>query len=360
MKKLLIAALISCFFESGYSQKIVSNILLNDIDVYRPSDTLFQKLKIQSIQLFGCNGNQKNEDSCILYCQKKFNDKGMLVEMIKGDNLMKDKIDYYIKYDQISDTTFETITKYPKNSTAVDESLFTDSLINGQQQKLCVYKKDRSLNIYMRSVYRIDKAGQILDIKRLDLDNNLKQIFYPLGNRKPKKQWTDSSIDEYHKTLSYNAIFEENYYKGVYIYDLSGRILESTYYNSTYGDTYKGDTKQVYIYDAQNNLVRKEIVDLDNQFVSEERFYYKGKALLRYVKYESPRIDEIDVERLYDSAGRNIESRGRIGIPERPITWKYYYDDNGLSTKDEYYEEGHIQSVRLYIYNPSNLVKANF
>jgi hypothetical protein len=190
-KYIALIAFTLLFFRS-MSQGVVKNILINDIDEYNQRDTFIIKHAFSEIYLYACPANQNIKDSCILYARKKFDNNDNSIEFVKGDDIAKNEIDYTIRYSKISDSVFESTVTYPLNSKRITDEIFTDTIIKGKSQKICLYKKDKNNNIIISSHYKISKDGDIIEIDRYDLDDKFVQIFYPLGNRKPRKQWSDT------------------------------------------------------------------------------------------------------------------------------------------------------------------------
>jgi hypothetical protein len=350
MKQILLIFLFNLFFTIIYSQRIIDNSLLNDIDDYNESDIFMPKLKLSTLELYSCQSNQNSKDSCLLFWIKKYDESGRLIEQIKGNNLDKNEIDFEVKYQKLSDTLFESITKYPKTSQKVPENMFIDTLIKGKKQRICLYKRDREQNIVMRSLYRINSNNDISNIKRFDLDNKLIDIYYPWGSRKPKIEWTDTLVGEYENIITYNAIFEENKYKSINIFDKKKRLIESSYSNSTFAGGSNDVVRKIFVYDEQNHLIIITTVDENNQLISVERYYYKKNILKRYTKSTDISNEFFNEDKHYDDFGNLTYFLSRPSAPENSNVWKYYINEKGLCEKREFYVNNLLQSILIYSY----------
>src|SRR5215475_5532774 len=71
-----------------YSQRIVENRLINDVDDYNLSDTAIIKHNLHVIDLYSCNGaDTTNLNACMLYAKQRYDSSGRLIELIKGENI---------------------------------------------------------------------------------------------------------------------------------------------------------------------------------------------------------------------------------------------------------------------------------
>jgi hypothetical protein len=331
VKHIILYLISSVVFLPTIAQRIVFSYSLNDIDdVYDFVDTATLKRGFHILDLYTCQGNSFNKDSCIHYAHQQLDSAGRLIELIKGDDLAKKDIDYWVQYKKLSDSTYETLVKYPPRSKMISDLIFIDTMIKGKFQHLSLYKKDKEGNIVMRSLYYTDKYDET-KIERYDLDNKLQQIFYPVGKRERKAEWVDSVVTDRDKTVRYHTKFPEHEYIWSNVLSKEGRLLETWYVNKGSGSLNEGFSKTMYIYDTAANPIIKILLDENNRFISEERFYYKNKIVMRYTKDENLLDNEVNEEKIYDDNGRLIIARSRLyySVSEPETTWKYFFRQDG-------------------------------
>lgn len=345
---MFLSMLIAC--SDLFAQRIVNNITFIDIDDVNVVDTIAIKKKFFQTETSACYNNQQGEDSCVVYSKSKYDESGKLVQLTKGSNLQGNQIDYVVQYKKLSDSLYESIVRYPKGSTKIPSELFIDSMFKGRTKKVSLYKNDKNNNLVMRSVYKIKEDGTIDYIKRFDIDDNLIQIFYPLGNRKPLREWTDTISNKFGKEIQHNAIYLENQYQAIIIYNTFNKPVQTVYatysFNSGSNDYYKTST----IYNELQQPVLKISMDVNNQIIEEERSYYRNNKLIRYTKSSDAKDSTLNEERLYDDTGKIILFKSHPRHSERQMVWKYFYSMQGLRERDEYFVNNVMQFRRRYIY----------
>jgi hypothetical protein len=349
MKNIFFLAIILVSQGKVFAQRIVEKALLNDIDDYDESDTAIIKHNFFEIDLYSCNVGMKNIDSCHLYAQQKYNKAGKLIELIKGEDIRQNKIDYWVSYKKINDSLFESIATYPPASSLISD-FNIDTVINERRKKVCLYKKDKNDNLVMRSVYKINKDGQISYINRYDMDSNLVEVYYPFGRRKIKKEWTDTIRSEYQKIIDHHIIYEENDYEERTITNNKNNVVEQSYLSTTFDNGFKSIQNSVTIYNERNNPVIIMTFDENNNFISEERYFYKGDIVVRYTKDENLEDTVLNEENIADESGKIVASKSHLNHSKKTSTWKYYYNKEGLDEKHEYYEDNKLVGTKIFKY----------
>lgn len=350
LKHTVIIIVIMIFKSKAYSQRIVENSLINDVDDYDLSDTAIIKHNLHTIDLYSCRGGDTTKlNSCTLYAQQRYDSSGKLIELIKGENLKQNQVDLIVQYKKINDSLFESIAIYPPSSQRIEDCSI-DTIINGQSKKVSHYKRDKNNNLVMRSLYTINKDAQVAYINRYDLDNNLIEVYYPSGRRVIKKEWTDTVRTKYQKIIDYHVMYKESNYEQRTVTNNNNKIVEWSYFNTSFVNDSKDIQRSVTIYNEQNNPVIKETFDENNQFLSEERFYYKGDIMVRYTEDENLQDSILNEEKIADESGRIIMSRSRSNDSNKTTTWKYYFFPLGLNQKNEYYINDKLVATRIFKY----------
>ncbi len=352
MKKVLGIIILSILFSPVIAQRIVPNLIFKDIDDYNITRTSITKYQFNTIECYWGNVHEFNKDSCVHYSHEYFDSCGNLFELVKGDNLDSNKVDYSVQYKKISDTLYETLVKYPPGSTMIPDTIYTDTTINKKYRRWCLYKKDRNNNIVMRSVYYTKNEPEI-KIERYDLDNKLVQIYYPTGiPTKPQTEWADSTFTEYGKTVTQNKTSTTgSYYREVDIYNKKNQLMEHSDWNKNSWGT-KDLVRAIVIYDTAGNLIIRNTIDEDNRLISEEHYYYnKSKILIRYVRNDGFTNIEINEEKIFNDVGKITLYRSKPYYLDTETVWKYFYDDNtGLLSREELYKNGKYKASRFFFY----------
>jgi hypothetical protein len=348
MKYIILYLIASIIFGPVAAQRIITHYSITDIDdSYNFMDTGTVKRGYHILDLYSCQGNRFNKDSCVHYMRQQLDSAGRLVELINGEDLVKKKINYWVKYKRLSDSSCEAIIKYPPGSQNIPELIFVDTVIKGKPRHLSLYKKDREGNIVLRSVYYANKYE--LKIERYDLDNKLVQIFYPLGINERKAEWVDSTETSFNKTVTYHTTFPGNEYVSGDVVDKDGRLLETFYVNRDPANMNIEMSKTVFVYDTASNPVRKITLDKNNRFVSEEQYVYKNKRVVRYTMDYNLLDNDVNEEKVFDENGRLVMSRSRPPyLNPDETTWKYFYREDGLKEREDLYNNGEYKGSRFY------------
>lgn len=349
IKRIVLCLIFSVFYLSGIAQRVVYNYSLNDIDDANDfMDTATVRHGYHTLDLFSCQGNLFN-DSCFHLASQQYDSAGRLIQLVKGDDLAKKKIDYWIQYKKVSDSSYETLVKYPPGSTMIADLLYLDTVIKDKPQHVSLYKKDKAGNMVVRSLYCVDKHNEV-KIERYDLDNKLQQIFYPVGKREYKAMWTDSVMTNRGKTVTCHTLFPENEFTSGNVYDQNGRLLETFSVNKGLTDLKEEVSRELFIYDTAGNIIKKIALDGNNRFTAEERFYYNNKVVVRYTMDYELSDDDVNEERVWDNNGSLILTRSRPLYSKTETTWKYFFRNDGLRERAELYKNGKFSGAKVFKY----------
>lgn len=351
MKKLFLCTCIILCYTICSSQKIVNNLFLLDIDDnYNEIDTVVLKNSLFAVNAYRCNKSGNSKDSCVLYLQKKYDKDGRLIELVKGDNLTENKVDYIVSFKKVSDLLFEATAKYPPDSKMIPDDFYFDTIVKQRPNRVCLYKSDKNKYIYVRSVYVLDSSGGLKDIKRYDLDDRLVQIYYPFGDRKPKKEWSDISVSKQDSTIIHYSLYDENEFISYYVYSKKGEIIENREVNNTFSNGDSSLIKKIIIYDSGGQPIIRTTVDENNQLISEERFYYNGNVLVKYTEDDNVNDSILREEKVFNTAGQIVLYKSYNRYSNSITMWKYYYDGKGLLKNDECFLDEILQLTRKYSY----------
>lgn len=346
----LFTGLILCCAIS-FSQKVLSNTFLFDIDVsYNEVDTVLLNNNKFTVNAYRCNKSDGSKESCVLYSQKTYDRSGRLIDWIKGDNLKENKVDFIVRFKKISDLVFEATVKYPPDSKMIPHDFYVDTVIKESPKRICLYKSDRNKYIVVKSVYTLDINSNLIDIKRYDTGNNLVHIYYPFGNRKPKKEWSDVSVSKQDSTVINYILYEENEFISYYVYNKKGKITETKEINNTFNNGDSSLLRKIIIYDSDDQPIIRTTVDETNQLISEERFYYRGKNLVRYTEDGNVNDSILQDEKYFNELGKLVLYKSYNEYSGSLTIWKFYYDDIGLLKEEEYFLDGILKLTRKYSY----------
>jgi hypothetical protein len=269
---LIIAILV---YRPGYSQRIVSNSLLFYIDdSYVETDTMVSKNNLTIADCYRCLKNTNGDDSCILVSQTAYDKAGRIIELLRGDNLSNKQIDFVVSYKWLSDTTMESIVKYPPSSTMLPESYYIDTLIKGSKRRIYLFKTDKNKDIHVRSVYSMDASGFWKEIKRYDLNNKLVEIYFPMGNNVPKQNWSEMAVSNYDSIITESWDYGDYIIRSKNVYSKKGALKEVWDMTRWSGRSDSSITRSVCYYNENGHLSVKNNIDQDNQLLSEIRLYY--------------------------------------------------------------------------------------
>ena len=342
--------LLTILWNTAHAQREVDNVTFGRIDDFDQMDSIKSSRHISEVHLYSTDNHLFIKDSAILFAQMKWDRTGRLKGLVVGDNLRYNKVDYQVDYEKLSDTLFESNVRFPDSSKAIPDEIYVDTVIEGKARKYCLYSEDDKHNIVIRSLYSLNSKGELLYIRRFDRSGILQQIYYPLGNRKPTVERTDSTTDQYTTTVKYHAVFKENSFDEARVYNRKRQLLQQTSYNKSI-DGSSTTLKDLYIYDTSGHVVAIIHVDGDNQFLYEERNYYANGVLTRSTEDNDLSDSLLTQDNRYDSLGRKIFSQSCSSYGQKKITtWRYYYNDKGLREKDELYVNSKFVACRWYVY----------
>jgi len=351
MKKLFLFTCIILYYTICFSQRVVNNLTLFDIDdSYNEIDSVVLKNNLFAVNAYRCNKGEDSKDSCVLYSKKTYDKSGRLIELTKGDNLTQNNVDYIVSFKKLSDLLFEASVKYPPDSKMIPDDFYIDTVIKRTPKRVCLYKSDKNKYIYVRSVYTLDSNGSLKDIKRYDLDNKLVHVYYPFGDRKPKKEWSDVSVGKQDSTVIHHSIYDENEFTSYNVYSKKGKFIEARSVNNTFSNGYSSVIRKIIIYDSEGQPIIRTTVDENNQLVSEERFYYNGNVLVKYTEDDNVNDSILREEKIFNVAGQIVLYKSYNKYSGSITMWKYYYDGKGLLKKDEYFLNEIPQLTRMYSY----------
>lgn len=351
MKNLFLFLCIILGATTCFSQKVVNNVVLFDIDDrYNEVDTVMLKNNISTVNAYRCNNSQDSKDSCSLFSKKIYDKSGRLIQLIKGDNLTDNIVDYFVSYKKLSDSLFESTVKYPPNSKMIPDNFYVDTVIKKTTKRVCLYKSDKNKYIYVRSLYTLNSNGNLIDIKRYDLNNKLVQIYYPFDGRKPKDEWFDVSVSKMDSTVIRYILYDENEFTSYIVYNSKGKITEIREVNNTFSNNDSSFIRKIIIYDSEGHQIIRTTVDENNQLISEERFYYRGKNLVKYTEDDNLNDSFIREEKIFNEIGQMVLYKSYNRYSRSVTIWKFYYDAKGLLTKEEYLLDEMPQLIRMYKY----------
>lgn len=351
MKKLFLFFCTNLCCAICFSQRIVNNTFLYDIDdSYSETDTVLIKNNIFVVKACRSSKTDDSSDSCFFYSQKTYDKSGRLIEWVKGDNLSENKIDFIVSVNRISDYLFEATVKYPLGSKMIPENFYVETLIKRTPKIVCLYKTDKNKNIFVRSVYTLDSNSNLIEIKRYDLGNKLVHIYYPFGSRKPKREWSDVSVSKQDSTVIHHVLYEENEFISHYVYNKKGKMIETKEINNTFSNGYNSFLRKIIIYDSDDQPIIRTTMDETNQLVAEERFYYRGKNLVRYTEDVDINDSLLQEEKIFNEFGKLVLYKTYNRYSGSLTEWKFYYDENGLLIKDKYFLDKVPKLRRMYSY----------
>lgn len=341
-----------CYFQPGLAQRVVNNIIFPDIDLdYNVTDTIISNNRLRNVLCYQCKTESFNKDSCFLTARRRYDEMGRLIELDNGGSKNENDFPVKISYRKISNVLYESITRYSLSSDVIPTDFYIDTTIKGKVEKVYLYKIDRDNRLYVKSHYLVDSSGDLMLIKRYDLDNKLIHLYYPFGNSKPAQQSMETKINEFDSVVTFKAKYPENEVVSIFVYNKKGNICEVTDENNTYANNRKSIEKKHTFYNSINQPIVRVTLNDDNQLVSEERFYYDKDRLRKYTKDDDFQDSLLRVERVYNASGQVTFSKEYNKYNAGTMTWKYIYNDKGLLEKEIYYLDDVIEIVRIYKYN---------
>lgn len=333
----------------AFSQRVVANTFFFDVDEPPQRNTGLAKSTFRILKMYSCPDSVFNNNSCNCTKIEYFNDSGEVKRLISGSSIEKGKIDYEIRYTFSGDSFCESLTEfYPAYIDSV-ELFKVDSVIKGKARRVEIFPRQKNGRMVVRSVFLFSSKHTLPDeVRRYDTKGILREISYPLGNRIPRKEWTDTLVTDLDSTITFNQIFKENTYNSSTKFSRKGTILESSYTNHTFPD-YKDYQRTIYMYDDSARLVFKYSLNANNSFINSVTYKYEGKYLVA-IHTDNNLFDAVDNEiKKYDIQGNVIDWFQRSNYYDK--TWRNIYSyKNGLQSREDYYYNNEYQKSTFFIY----------
>lgn len=352
MKYIILTLFSAIVSLSATAQQVLTNHILFEIDdAYADIDTVTANRGFHVIDVFSCVGDSFNNDSCVHSVRYNLDSAGRLVGFIRGGDLAKKEIDFQFQCKKLSDTSYEMHLEYPPGSKMISDVFFIDTVIKEKSRHLPLYKYDKKGNLVIRSLYYPCKNNE-LKIERYDLNNKLVQISYPFWKSDTKSEWDDSVTTDLHKTVKYHSQHPEGKFTWGNVLSRDGRLLEIYYVNQGADSLDFNISKTMYVYDTAANPILKINLDKNNTFLSEDRFTYNGKNLVKHTTDYDLFDNDINEEKVWDEKGRLIMERSRpfFSLIATETTWKYFYRPDGLKDREVLYENGTLKATKFYRY----------
>jgi hypothetical protein len=355
MKAYLILTILIVLFRPGaIAQREVNNSYLFDIDEPFQFNKHLIRHNYRMVELFNCPNTIFNEQLCTCTKREAYDTSGRLVQLISGNDLRKNKINYSVTYQLVTDSVCEIITRFSAayvDSMGRSSSLFTqDTIINQKSVKQFLYPREKNNDIIMRSILQFDDDHTSLakKISRFDVKGKLTEIYYPLGNIRPLKVIVDTSVNGKFKTISYKQVFNDNEFDDQISYNDEGLILERKFVNIRNGRA--NFDREINVYNDRKKLIRKLTVDENNAFIREETFFYSDSILTKYILTSNPEDSVPDVRKIYDREGNLIELfEGSTASHKNDWLYKYYFE-NQLQQRTDYYHNSTFWKTTFFKY----------
>jgi hypothetical protein len=341
-------AVLTC--KPGYSQRILTNTILSYIDdSFVETDTMLSKNNLTTAACYRCMKNN-DYDSCVLVSQAGYDKFGRIIELTRGSDLINKLIDIIVSYKWFSDTTMESIAKCTAGQTILPGSYFVDTVINGRQKRMSLFKTDREGRIYIRSVYSINRDGFPLEIKRYDLNGKLVEIYFPAGNIQSNQNWIEVAVSSYDSIIISSWAFDNYINRRKLIYTPTGVLKEVWDWTKWRDRSDSIISRSVNYYDDNGKLIVKDEVDQNNRLLSETRLYYRNNKLIEYTSDHSFNDSLFDEQKKYNSSGQIIFSSDCNVYNGECFVFKYFYDDKKLLRRKEYYVNDELKYYQRYEY----------
>lgn len=282
-----------------------------------------------------------------------YDKKGKLKKLTLGRDILHGKVDILLTCNQLSDTTWSVVAKYPLHSQEVTPRSFSlDTTINGESTFIPLYKKDAEGNLVIRCVVGPrDENGLASYAKAYDINDSLIEILYSTYNGEQKKDWYDTVSDPYGRVENYHMVNADVIYRTTDIYNKKGRRLQSSYVTQNLGSTQYALDYTTYGYDETGKLIARVEQGEDGSMCI-ERWYRKDEKLLRYTKDCDLSNDTLNEDRQYDRFG-NLIFYGHVSIgmlPESKYSYRWTVSPKGLYLRKEGYYSGKFGSLDRYEY----------
>jgi len=353
MKKWLSVFTILIFtFNTVFCQRISYNGYESGIDEPFQFNKELIKGKYRLINIYSCSDTIFKKSKCVCESRELYNDSGRIIKLIVGSDLDSNKINYIVNFtsttDSICQVTAEFFAQY------IDRlSLFQD-YDTIQNKAFFIYPRDpKTKNVKIRSTLLYPTRRYLPDtIFRYDITGKLKEIYYPNGNRKILKEWSDSLINRDSKTFYFHSIFPENQYHSYATYSKKGIILDRGWTNIS-NDSTANTQKTIYIYDDSLRLILKNTVDEKNSFIESEHFFYDSGILTKHT-IDRNLNDSVDNEiKIYNKDGKLLELfQKAANYPYDTWKWLYIYQGH-LQHRTDYFRTGKYQGSTFFIYSSS-------
>ena len=351
--KYLLFVLVLPFSLSAFTQRIVKNRSLMYIeDEYDTVDSLLVANGFSERFIYKSNPDSpKLGESLVRH--EEYDKKGKLIQLALGRDILQGKIDLLLTFNQLSDTTWSVVAKYPLHSEELTPGSFSwDTTINGTTTYIPLYKKDIEGNLVIRCVIGPrDENGLASYAKAYDINDSLIEILYSTYNEDQKKEWYDTVSDPYGKVENYHMVNAEVVYRTTDIYNKKGRKLQSSYVTQNLGSTDYVMDYTTYGYDKAGKLIARVEQGEDGSMCI-ERWYRKDEKLLRYTKDCDLSNDTLNEDRQYDRFG-NLIFYGHVSIgmlPESKYSFRWTVSSKGLYLRKEEYYSVKIGFLERYEY----------
>jgi hypothetical protein len=334
----------------GFGQKVVENTYFPDVDEPLQFNYELSKTKFRIIENYSVSDTNFKVANSACSRREFYDDSGRLFKLVSGLDIDRKKIYYIVNYTSTSDTVCHVLTEYMAKYVDSLSLFMYDTIIKGKYKRNDIYKRELDGNLIVNSIVRYE-TGKTLPkiIERFDRDGSLKQIYYPLGNRIPLREWTDSLFANETKTVFYNAIYRENEYYACDKYSRKGLLLESGYSNYTPNST-PDIQNTIFIYGDSSMLLFKHSYGPNNVFRQSERFIYQDGILRKRILDYDPN-DNIDNKTwIYNAKGQLIE-RHNTSTNFQRSDWKWVYIyKNDLQVRADYYFKQEYSYSTHFIY----------
>jgi hypothetical protein len=341
--KFIILTITVLFGLPVFSQRVVNNALIPDIDnYYFYTDTMVAKSNLNTVVCYRCWKKSNGEDSSIFTGETTHDKKGRLTRMIQPG--------FTVNYKWLSDSILESMADYPPGSNML-EYFYIDTLIKGRTRRVCLYRADKNKHIQVRSVY-VMGSNMWREIKRYDQDNKLVEINYPLGNvvAKEKQYWQETVNGKYDSVVTSNYLYDDYVNRSRKIYSKTGKLKEVWEIGRMLGRSDSSIIRSLRFYDADGRLIVQDDVDLDNQLTAELRIYYKDGKLIRYTSDDNFNDSLFAEQKMYNSAGQIIYASNYNPVSRSNFIYKYLFDDRNLLIRQEFYINDQLQYFQRYDY----------
>jgi hypothetical protein len=329
MLKIFVFIIYTMFLRNNaISQRIYPNNYLRNVD--EPFQFLpeAKMAHYHSMSIYKCQDSVFKKSECTCTEKDIINDSGRVIKMILGNDIEKGEINYTINYLTFSDSICTVITEYTAHFIDSTFDFMYDTTINKKRKKVSIYDREANNDLIIKSIliFKVQNELKLPDtVFRFSRTGQLKEIYYPLGNKKPLQEWNDSSTTSTSKTKFHNEIFKDHESHEYAVYSKKGLKLEEGYSNRNIPEKNFTDIRRtIFIYIDSSKLLAKHTIGANNQFIQDENFFYDNENLSKYT-LKNNLYDSIENEvKLYNNKGQIIEKLERAnGYPYD--LWQYFY-----------------------------------